>query len=720
MGRGGDYCLRNQRLLRFASSLQRVGNLTLTTQGVRVAYFRWLGHWLLTALLALLVSLDSLLSMSDSVPGTVIHSWLANSFANKKGHQFVPVTAVAIAVTPDGTVFSAGVAEAYGGVASYKAGKFVTKYDYESGFGSSAFAVAVDDSYVYIGTGVGVFRTRIGDESYNRTPIIKGSVYGLSLRSGELYVSDTAANKIRIFSTATMKEIRSFPAPRPGPLAVSADGRVWVIQGKPGEEPFAMGGQKIISFSKDGKPGPEITDFENPCALAFDLKGRLLVAGLNRHCQIWIYDVTVTPKRVGSLGIEGGIFSGEEPGRFEPWKFHWIRGLGFDAAGNLYVASTFGSWYGALIEAYSPEGKRLWYVYGLGNWLDTACSDPANENVVYTKEHVYRMDWSKPPGQEQSLYGLTVDRFRYPLDPRVTDLHGPSHRLIHGVRRIGGRLFLYCGAQGTFNLEIYKFVKGCVAAPCGYVAGASTWRPGSGKRWPEDAETFIWTDENGNGAPEPEEFASVERKPRWGHMHVDATGGIWQCSSSDERIYYLPCEGLDEKGNPIYRRSSEVSYPYPPEFTGDRLRRLFYIPSDDVMIAGGGGPEGAWNVIVRYDHWSETARRKKRWTIKLPLNDKSYTPDINYGGGAPIAMQACGEYLFVAYGYGLVRVHRLDDGGYVGTICPNINGFRGGGGWVDADNALNVTLRKNGEYVIFLENAALNLVMMFRWRPPKR
>jgi hypothetical protein len=91
-----------------------------------------------------------------------------------------------------------------------------------------------------IGTGVGVFRTRIGDESYNRTPIIKGSVYGLSLRSGELYVSDTAANEIRIFSTATMKEIRSFPAPRPGPLAVSADGRVWVIQGKPGEEPFAM------------------------------------------------------------------------------------------------------------------------------------------------------------------------------------------------------------------------------------------------------------------------------------------------------------------------------------------------------------------------------------------------------------------------------------------------------------------------------------------------
>ncbi len=111
------------------------------------------------------------LPVGGDLPGSVIHSWLANSFSRDKGHQSVPVTAIAIAVTPDGTVFSAGVAEGYGGVASYKDGKFVTKYDYDSGFGSSASAVAADDAYVYIGTGVGLFRTRLGDEAYNRTPI---------------------------------------------------------------------------------------------------------------------------------------------------------------------------------------------------------------------------------------------------------------------------------------------------------------------------------------------------------------------------------------------------------------------------------------------------------------------------------------------------------------------------------------------------------------------
>jgi len=46
-----------------------------------------------------------------NLPGSVIHSWLANSFSRDKGHHSVPVTAIAIAVTPEGTVFSAGVAE---------------------------------------------------------------------------------------------------------------------------------------------------------------------------------------------------------------------------------------------------------------------------------------------------------------------------------------------------------------------------------------------------------------------------------------------------------------------------------------------------------------------------------------------------------------------------------------------------------------------------------
>jgi len=261
----------------------------------------------------------------------------------------------------------------------------------------------VDDNYVYIGTGVGLFRTRLGDEAYSRTPITGGKIRGQVLRDGELYLSDSAADKIRVLATGTMREVRSFPAPNLGSIAVAVDRRVWVIQGKPGKEPFNLGSLKVISFSKEGQTGPEITDFENPCALTFGPKGRLLIGGVNRHSQIWFYDVSGPPKKVDNFGAEGGIFSGD-PGMYQPQKFHWIRGLGFDAAGNLYVAGVLGSWYNALIEAYSPTGQRLWDICGLTGWLDTACTDPAGENIVYTKENAFTTRW-------RSIFSSCASRF---------------------------------------------------------------------------------------------------------------------------------------------------------------------------------------------------------------------------------------------------------------------------------------------------------------------
>ena len=74
-----------------------------------------------------------------------------------------------------------------------------------------------DDDYVYIGTGAGLFRTRIGDTAYNKTAILKGNFHGLALRDGELYVSDYDAGKVRVLATATMKEVRSFRSSKAGP-----------------------------------------------------------------------------------------------------------------------------------------------------------------------------------------------------------------------------------------------------------------------------------------------------------------------------------------------------------------------------------------------------------------------------------------------------------------------------------------------------------------------
>ena len=119
-----------------------------------------------------------------------------------------------------------------------------------------------------------------------------------------------------------------------------------------------------------------------------------------------------------------------------------------------------------------PIGKRLWDVHGLGNWLDTACTDPDDENTVYTKENVFKMDWTKPQARSSRWPGsrsIGSNTRAIPASPKVMALRTA---LINGIRRIEGKPFLFCGGQGTGSLEIYKFGKGYVAAPCGYVGGA--------------------------------------------------------------------------------------------------------------------------------------------------------------------------------------------------------------------------------------------------------
>ena len=74
-----------------------------------------------------------------------------------------------------------------------------------------------------------------------------------------------------------------------------------------------------------------------------------------------------------------------------------------------------------------------------------------------------------------------------------------------------------------------------------------------------------------------------------------------------------------------------------------------------------------------------------------------------------------GDYIFVLYGTGHVRILNKTDGSLVGTLRQNVNGWKGSDGQVDAAYGMTVTLRKNGEYVILFENAAWANIMMTRW-----
>ena len=60
----------------------------------------------------------------------------------------------------------------------------------------------------------------------------------------------------------------------------------------------------------------------------------------------------------------------------------------------------------------------------------------------------------------------------------------------------------------------------------------------------------------------------------------------------------------------------------------------------------------------------------------------------------PASFSVAGDYIFVLYGVGHVRILNKTDGSLVGTLRQNVNGWKGSDGQVDAAYGMTVTQRK--------------------------
>ena len=645
--------------------------------------------------------------LAQTLPGSFRYSWVGNSFMNHTAKAWVPDEVRDLCVAANGTVFTAGYAEAGGSGLAVKSGAFFGRYSgFNSGFGDPVKAVATDGTNVYWGGGNGVQRYGFASGTApNRTILAGSSITGVAYKEGELYLSDYSQNLIRVFAAGSMTQKRQWTCTRPGKVAVDQNSHVWVIQYAEGSDPNTiLTGTQILSFSDTGTPGPSITDVTNPQAITVNGSNQLLVGGLDPDSQIRVYgDLGGAPMLAGTFGVKGGIFSGT-PGLHEPLKFHQIRGLGVDAAGNIYVCQMYGakSW-GQSIEAYTSDGKLLWEVHGF-DYVECVALDPESDTDGYDHQHHFTLDWSKSDGKEWSFKGFTVNRFKYGKDPRVTFQGG--FRAGVAAFRVAGKLFIAQTDQNAYPLNIYRFnpgVDGEVAIPSVAFTGGN----------PDK----ILRDANGNG-----EFDAGETSPGapgyYQYFDITPDGGICRIgdAAGSPTITYYPCQGLDPVGNPIYRAANSKTWKAPKEFGS--LRKVVYDPKNDIMYLGGqagGSVEDAVVRLCRFDTW--TGARTKVWDVTIPYEDKSYTPETSYGAGRALSVRQTGQFVFIQYGYGYIRVHDKDSGGYLGTIKPSLHGFTGGGGQVDITHGMTAYLRSNGEYILFTEDAGHNLVIMTRWCP---
>jgi hypothetical protein len=350
-------------------------------------------------------------------------------------------------------------------------------------------------------------------------------------------------------------------------------------------------------------------------------------------------------------------------------------------------------------------------------------ANPRSLNDVYTKEEHFILDYARPAGKNWNYQGYTVDRFKYPDDPRLHT--GPTNAW---VRVIFGQKYLFVTDMTADFLSVYRFQPSGeieIAIPCALFAKQHATRmDGYPPHQPEKGE-WIWLDRNGNGAIDPDEYTVNGGADSQGIMIPDDRGTIWQANENGIRA--IPLLGIDRRLAPVWDYRHARLYAKPGDL--DEVRLLKYLPGQDkMMLAGNRGEDHNqhWKpmgpVLCLYDAWSTRAPRLRQ-KIVLPYEKGS----SGHESVEPISFSVAGDYVFVAYTRGLkaeglqnafVKVLRLSDLSFVGNLSAEA--VLGETGLLDLVESVDARRRPDGEYLVFLEDDYRAKIILFQWRPPAR
>ena len=206
-----------------------------------------------------------------------------------------------------------------------------------------------------------------------------------------------------------------------------------------------------------------------------------------------------------------------------------------------------------------------------------------------------------------------------------------------------------------------------------------------------------------------------------GHgAHIDDNGDIWQ--SGSENILHYKCLGLDANNIPLYTGKYElIAAPTPAPSPDVKVKRVYYDVKLDRMYTAGAtitqptidSWQSMGRAINRYDNWSTGNR-----TASLP---ELVLPAVTVNGfTVPISFKVVDEYIFVGFLGGdntiprlQLNIYKVSDHSFVGYIRAPWEGV----GLFDVIQSIDGYKRKNGEYVIVVEEDGRNKNVMYRWTP---
>lgn len=359
-----------------------------------------------------------------------------------------------------------------------------------------------------------------------------------------------------------------------------------------------------------------IDDIARPSDLAWDpVARRLLVADEGPDHQIhayrrggtaWERDPTFATS--GRLGIRGGrrAGTGAERGICDDLRFERIRGIGIDAEGSVYVCHVGDAGMcQTRLECHAADGRLRWRLDGT-SFLDQVDDDPSAPGEVFSASNRYRIDLQAPASSDWKWVASTVDRARYPDDPR---LNGSA--LTYGVRRLHGRRFLVTTTQHGQPLNVLRFVEDDQAAIPSVVLSHRT----TGLPWPPHQPLgfgpFIWRDADGDGQFAAAEYEKARRiQGDVSFMNMDEAGDVWCIINRNGKRLLKKlalADRLDDHGSPVWAWDApgNQEWPIPAPLDASKARMgglevdgsrgevfLFGFPADQPGECGHNWPLG--------------------------------------------------------------------------------------------------------------------------------
>lgn len=574
-------------------------------------------------------------------------------------------------------------------------------------------------------------------DKYRRPP---PQIRGIASDGKELFVSEDITHRIHVLDVDTLDVKRSSEFRYPGPLALDDADHLWVVrrpeksEGKmPGADWLEMGPHAVVQLTREGKPtGKRIADVKVVSDIAFGgPQRRLYVADTHpSRIQVLVYDVGgKKPKRVGALGVAGGVYAPPVPGRTGPDRLDVLSGVGVDAAGNVAV-STRAS--GSFIRRYSPDGRLCWERY-TATFMNGSSFDPKLDGtVVYSGRgagHRFELDYGRRAGPLDDWVAVTRDPWRFQEDER--GYHGTVRRLSNG------KLYLATNLHTLGTLILRQEPESEIFVPSVMLSNGH----GANKEYPPQRPRdegghyarVMWRDFDGDGRMDRDEFVHSDHHQNLTYWKIDSAGDLWEYRDSfkgqreGSGLLRFKLQGFDEHGNPLWDfdlRKAEL-FPHMKPFPLDGRRYegatpvqdYYYDAARDRMFLSGypegydgpkGGSVGA--VMLCYHHFTDEHARQLAWTLDLPLNPDGKHYHIS-------SFSVAGNLLFAGLGTATkdqsIFVYDARTGKSLGAMVPG-PAVHGESSWLDIPQAVNAFRRSNGEVIVCVENNWKNLQTVYR------